>query len=483
MAFMKINTVQKQVLTLASASLVTAALIIYVIASLLSGDRSGEQVNKLSVSLNTYLESASQNFARKKAGETIDQEKDIIAPLIASHKLLTNVYGGQPTEVGKFEKPDSESEKEIVKLAIVSIEKLQEDIKSGSDKAEAQFEPVKASSSAVTAHYLTKSKNSVQWLKSLAWIAVALTGIFFIGLVTLAAGKLNSLNKITEAAKNKVKEEEQRVDQLSKFIEGVASGNFEMQIETSKNDELSSTLVAMRDKLRNNAVEEQRRNWSTTGLAKIGEILRSTGNSAELYDSIIKFLVKYTNSNQGGLFILDDSDSLNQSLDLIACYAFERKKFLIKKVEIGQGLVGQCFLEKEKIHLTEIPDDYVRITSGLGGDRPTSCLLVPLKVNDKVFGVVELASFQIYADHVVELVEKFAESIASTIANVKTNESTRVLLEQTQQQAEEMKSQEEEMRQNMEELSATQEEMHRKEQEYINRIKELEVQVRVGEKV
>jgi hypothetical protein len=483
MAFMKINQIQKQVLWLGVASFTTTTLIIYVIISFLAGDRSGEQVKKLSEALTANVDTSSGNFARKKAGETVDQEKDVIAPLVASHTLLTNIYEGRVTEVGLFKKPDSELEKENIKLAIVALEKLQEEVKAGSDKARGQFDVVKSLLKTVISQYDGQSVAAKNWIRSLAWISMVVIIIFLVSLVIIAYTKLRSSTRQAEQANKRISEEEQRVNQLSKFIEGMANGNFDMQIETSKQDELSTTLVTMRDKLKNNAVEEQRRNWSTTGLAKIGEILRSSGNSAELYDSIIKFLVKYTNSNQGGLFILDDSDAHNLSLELMACYAFERKKFLIKRVEIGQGLVGQCFLEKEKIHLTEIPDDYVRITSGLGGERPTSCLLVPLKVNEKVFGVVELASFQIYPEHVVELVVKFAESIASTIANVKTNESTRLLLEQTQQQAEEMKSQEEEMRQNMEELSATQEEMHRKEREYINRIKDLESQVTVGVKV
>jgi PAS domain S-box-containing protein len=222
-------------------------------------------------------------------------------------------------------------------------------------------------------------------------------------------------------------------------------------------------LINMRDKLRTNAEDDRKRNWATTGLAQVGEILRATtGNSAELYDNIIRFLVKYTKSNQGGLFILNTDSETEKHLDLVSCYAFERKKFLQRKVGTGEGLVGQCFLEGERIYLLEVPQEYVSITSGLGGSNPNALLIVPMKVNDEIYGVIELASFKKYEEHEIELVEKLAESIASTISNVRVNETTRILLEKTQQQAEEMRSQEEEIRQNMEELEATQEEMRRK---------------------
>jgi hypothetical protein len=130
-------------------------------------------------------------------------------------------------------------------------------------------------------------------------------------------------------------------------------------------------------------------------------------------------------------------------------------------------------MEKETIQLTEIPDDYVEITSGLGKATPSYILLVPLKHEEDVLGVIEIASFRVFEKHEVEFTERVAQSIASTILSVKINARTRMLLEQSQQQAEEMLAQEEEMRQNMEELQATQEEMSRKAQEQKQREDDL----------
>lgn len=132
---------------------------------------------------------------------------------------------------------------------------------------------------------------------------------------------------------------------------------------------------------------------------------------------------------------------------------------------MGEGLVGQCFLEQDIIYLTDVPKTYASITSGLGEATPTAVILIPLKVNDLTVGVMELASLKEYQEHERTLLQKFAESIASTITSVQVNERTKQLLEQSQQQAEELKSQEEEMRQNMEEMTATQEEMQRKSDE------------------
>jgi GAF domain len=281
----------------------------------------------------------------------------------------------------------------------------------------------------------------------------------------------NEIGTMTVAVKSLVK----GLKETSRFAQQIGEGDLSAKFDAiSRKDVLSNSLITMRSNLLKIKEMEEVRSWSTIGLAKIGEILRNNyKDSTELYDSIINFVVKYSHSNQGGLFLLNE-DSENKIITLVACYAYERKKFLEKQFAVDEGLVGQCLMEQSSIYMTSVPANYTTITSGLGEVTPTAVILVPLKVNDVIVGVLELAALKPYKDYERELIQKFAESIASTISTARVNDRTKQLLEQAQQQTEEMKAQEEEMRQNMEELTATQEEMMRKEQEYLRQIEELE---------
>lgn len=247
------------------------------------------------------------------------------------------------------------------------------------------------------------------------------------------------------------------------FAESIGKGNYESNFEQlSEDDTMGEALIRMRDNLKQAADEDRKRNWATEGHARFAEILRSRNDDmSQLSDSIISNLVKYMNASQGALFLVNDDDQRDTYIELVACYAYNRKKFLNKRIELGEGITGQCILERDTIYMSDVPADYIKITSGLGEALPKNLLIVPLKLNESIFGVLEIASFQMIEAYQIEFVQKLGESIASTISSVKVNGRTKKLLEETQVQAEQMRAQEEEMRQNMEELSATQEEMHR----------------------
>lgn len=306
---------------------------------------------------------------------------------------------------------------------------------------------------------------------------VSLTAI----LKRMADGEISSKMKLTVDSGDEV---EEMANALNRSIEGlnnktefaldIGRGKLVSELDLlSEQDILGKSLIDMRNSLKEandeevkRKEEDRKRAWVNEGLTKFADILRHNNDKIQtLSDEIVSNLVKYLKANQAGLFLLEEEDKNDIHFMLTSAYAWDRMKFLNKRVEFSEGLIGACAMEKETIQLTEIPDDYVEITSGLGKATPTYIVLVPLKHEEDVLGVIEMASFRKFEQFEVEFIERIAESIASTILSVRINAKTRALLEQSQQQAEEMLAQEEEMRQNMEELQATQEEMSRKAQE------------------
>ncbi len=250
----------------------------------------------------------------------------------------------------------------------------------------------------------------------------------------------------------------------SQFAENIGNGKYNSDFKPlSEHDVLGNALINMRNNLAKVAEDDKKRNWATEGQAKFGEILRTNNTDInKLADEIIGNLVKYLKANQGALYVVDDTEETGEpTMSMKACYAWDKKKFLNHKIYRGEGLAGQAWQEGDTVYLTDVPQNYVKITSGLGDANPTSVLIVPLKVNDQIFGVVEIASFNLFHEFEIDFVQKIAESIASTISTVRINARTHRLLEESQEMTEQMRAQEEEMRQNMEELQATQEEMQR----------------------
>ena len=271
----------------------------------------------------------------------------------------------------------------------------------------------------------------------------------------------------------------------SHFANKIGEGDLDSELKKlSEKDHLAGSLLHMRDSLRNARKEEEirreedeRRKWTNEGLNRFADILRQNYNSLEeLASAVNRNLVEYLVANQAAIFI--ENDETEKKYELVAAYAYQRKKYMQASVLPGEGLVGSCAIEGKTVYLTQIPPNYIKITSGLGDANPDSLLLVPLKKEETVVGVIEIASFKKFLPYQIEFVEKIAENLASTVQAIQINMETSALLQKSQEQSEEMRAQEEEMRQNMEELQATQETMAMKESESQARIDELEKEIR-----
>ncbi|MBY0424152.1 MAG: GAF domain-containing protein, partial [Cytophagales bacterium] len=268
------------------------------------------------------------------------------------------------------------------------------------------------------------------------------------------------------------------ISTTAKYIEEMGQNVADVDIQVlGEQDLLRKNLKSMQENIIRLAEKENERKWIAEGLAKFNNYLLSNEEVKTLCDTLISELVKYLKANQGAIFLINDENQQDIHMNLVSCYAYDRKKYLEKRIEIGEGLVGQAVLERESIYLTQVPKDYIEITSGLGQALPNCVFIVPLKINDKIEGVIELATFKPFVQFEKEFVEKFAENFASVISATKINEKSKILLKELHQQQDNMRQTEEQLRQNNEELIATQEEMKRQQNELMELKKNLEEEV------
>jgi methyl-accepting chemotaxis protein len=238
-------------------------------------------------------------------------------------------------------------------------------------------------------------------------------------------------------------------------------------------DAIGQALKKIKNELKVLKQEESVRTWINEGLATFGEVLSNKTEIKQYTEKILTTLTKYLNANQGGLYIEQVNEEGQRYLELKACYAYERKKHVESKIFEGQGILGQCMLEKDFIFLTDLPKDYVKITSGLGFATPKNLVVAPLVFNDKFYGAIELALFEVMKPYQLEFLRKVSVSIASEIGAMKTLEHTQTLLVESDELSKKLQTSEEEMKVNMEELAATQEEMSRHHQELEKKQMEL----------
>jgi len=216
------------------------------------------------------------------------------------------------------------------------------------------------------------------------------------------------------------------------FARQIGEGNLDSQFKLlSEQDNLGNSLLEMRNSLRQardeearRQLENKRRQWAAEGLAVLGDIIRmGSGRTKEMMTDVLKKLTEYVDAVMGGIFVLNDKDKDNVYLEQMASVAYQKSKFIKNIVYPGDGLVGTCFLEKEKIFLTKLPEHYIEVHTGLGEANPKNLLLIPLVMDNNVLGVLEIASMELFEEYQIDFIERLAQSLAIAIASYRITEN------------------------------------------------------------
>src|SRR5881394_27427 len=158
-------------------------------------------------------------------------------------------------------------------------------------------------------------------------------------------------------------------------------------------------------------------------------------------------------SAQQGVFYMMDASKDDPYLKLLASYAYRQRKNVDNRFNMGEGLVGQCALEKEKIVLTSVPRDYLAISSGLGEASPLNIIVLTVVFEGQVKAVMELASFDEFSPAHQAFLDQLTESIGIVLNTIEANMRTEDLLKQSQSLAKELQSQQEELQQTNQQLA------------------------------
>jgi len=247
-----------------------------------------------------------------------------------------------------------------------------------------------------------------------------------------------------------------QVRAIAEVATAVTEGDLTRQVRV----EASGEVAVLKDKLNEmirNLRETTRQNieqdWLKTNLERFTRMLQGQRDLAEVSSMILSELAPLVSAQHGVFYTMSSpSDDGEPALQFAAGYGYEERKHLATTFRLGEGLVGQCAVEKKRILLTQVPGDYVRINSGLGESPPLNIIVLPVLFEGSVRAVVELASFSPFSPTHQAFLDQLTESIGLVLNTIEANTLTENLLKQSQSQAEELRSQQEELRESNEDL-------------------------------
>ena len=315
---------------------------------------------------------------------------------------------------------------------------------------------------------LFTSMMTATWLSFIAGL-VRITGKSLSQKTTAGALSFKNLS-ILERNHDFIK---RKLDLSVDYISKLSQLDQHVQMDVSlKKDKIGQALLSIREEMVKLKEEEDKRKWITEGLARFSEILRNKSELSEYTDQILTNLVIYMGAHQGALFIVYDDDNEGRFLQMIAGYACDANA--PKKIFEGEGLLGQCLIDKKFNIVTHVPENFLKVNSGLGQGVPQAIIIAPLIFNEQLYGVIEIAQFETFKQHKIEFLSRVGDNIAAEIATIKSHEQTQKLLKESNSLTEELQRHEAEMQRNLDELAIAQNEMMRRQTELAEVMKAID---------
>ncbi|MBF0544301.1 MAG: response regulator [Candidatus Riflebacteria bacterium] len=245
-----------------------------------------------------------------------------------------------------------------------------------------------------------------------------------------------------------------QVRAISEVTQAVIKGDLTRTVRVEAEGEVATLKDIINEMIRNLRERTQKnteQDWLKTTLGSFTRMLQGKKDLATVAKMLLSELGKVVNAKHGLFFSMETSKD-SPKLKMIAGFAFRERKNLVVEYAIGEGLVGQCAYEKERILITNVPDDYIQIHSGLGEAKPFNIVVLPVLFEAQVKAVIELASFERFSQTQLDFLEQLAEILGIVLNTIEADMRTEELLKQSQKMSQELKYQQEKLQQTNEEL-------------------------------
>ncbi|MBW4537900.1 MAG: HAMP domain-containing protein [Myxacorys chilensis ATA2-1-KO14] len=239
-----------------------------------------------------------------------------------------------------------------------------------------------------------------------------------------------------------------QVRAIAEVATAVTKGDLTRSISVETQGEvaiLKDNINQMIANLRETTQKNTEQDWLKTNLAKFTRMLQGQRDLETVSKLILSELAPLVSAQHGVFYLMETGDAHPGYLKLLSTYAYRERKNLANRFALGEGLVGQCALEKERILITEVPHDYIKISSGLGEAAPLNAVVLPVLFEGQVTAVIELASFRRFSEIHLTFFDQLTESIAIVLNTIAASMRTEELLKQSQSLAEELQTQQKEL--------------------------------------